>query len=85
MRLSSLRPFLLPAIAAVAFISGATALERWSIARLLTDDARATGIAWTRFLKANTTDIDQIAACAPPSADTVAFLAQMKSVSRIFR
>ncbi|MEJ0097261.1 MAG: hypothetical protein WDM84_04145 [Bauldia sp.] len=52
-RFSFWRPVLLIA-AVVAFIGGSVAVERWTIARLLGDDARATANAWTQFLAGNT-------------------------------
>ena len=60
------------------------AVERWTIARLLDDDARATAGAWTDFLAANTADLPKIAAGAPPSTETTAFLGHVKGMARIF-
>ena len=83
-RLSSWRLVLFLVVGVAVFIGGAVAVERWTIARLLNDDAAATASAWTNFLASNTTDLPQIAAGTPPSAETEEFLARVKGMARVF-
>jgi hypothetical protein len=70
--------------AVVAFVGGTVAVERVTINRLLHDDAVSAATRWTQLLAENTADLEKISAGTPPSDETRAFLARVKTVARVF-
>ena len=82
--LSIIRRIALVLVAAVALLGGAFAVQNYAIQRLLHDDATVTATAWATFVAANSGNIGAIAAGAPPSPETRAFIGRVKTVARVF-
>src|SRR6516164_3562486 len=61
-----------------ALVGGAVLIERLAIARLLYDDAILTGRVWSESIARTITDLDAIAAGAPPSAADRTYFEQVR-------
>src|SRR5438105_2596316 len=68
----------------MALVGGAVLIEQTTIERLLYDDAVSTGRSWTEYVRANVRDLDSINAGNRPSAESEAFLDQVKRVGQVF-
>ena len=81
----SWRAYLAASIAVVAvLIAGATLIERYTLNRLLYNDAVATRRQWTEYLVRSIPDLDRIAAGDAPSAASKATLERAKIAGQIF-
>jgi diguanylate cyclase (GGDEF)-like protein len=65
-------------------VGGAVLIERLAINRLLYDDAIATGRVWTESIARTITDLDAIAAGAPPSAADRTYFGEVKKLGQVF-
>ena len=77
------RPAIL-VLAVAAFIGGAVGVERYTIDRLLHDDAVSTAHSWTAFIARNIPDLTEIAVGDPATKSTLEFVANVKAVGRVF-
>jgi diguanylate cyclase (GGDEF)-like protein len=68
----------------VALVGGAVLVERIAIDRLLYSDAVATGRIWTESIARTITDLDLIAAGAPPSAADRSYFDEVKKLGEVF-
>ncbi len=75
---SGLMVFLIAAVWAAVFVTSR------AVNQLLQQDAEATGEAWARYLAANVTDLDRIAAGDAPSTESLAFFEKAQKVGDVF-
>ncbi len=75
---------LLFAACIVLLVGGAILIERLAIDRLLYNDAIATGRIWTETIARTVTDLDALAAGAPPSAADRTYFDEVKKLGEVF-